>query len=294
VSVMTCVPPRAWQHDRPLAVFLGLLVAATYGIGDFLGGVASKRNPPTAVVAVSQSIGLVIMVLLVVIDGSPLVWDDFGYGAAAGAIGLVGVILLYRGLAGGTMSVVAPITAVGAGVVPFAWGIVTGDRPTALALFGVVAALGAIALVSAADAVEDTKATRQDVVLALAAGAAFGGVFILLGSTSEDAGMWPVLGARVASVTLVTSGVLVMRRPLKPAPGTFPSIAGAGALDAGANALYLLATREGLLSIVSVLSSLYPAATILLARAVLHERMNRKQLVGIALALTGVLLIAAG
>jgi drug/metabolite transporter (DMT)-like permease len=277
-----------------LAVFLGLLVAATYGVGDFFGGIASKKNPPTAVVAVSQSIGLVIMVLLVVLDGSPLAWGDFGYGAAAGSIGLVGVILLYRGLAGGTMSVVAPITAVGAGVVPFAWGIVTGDRPTALALVGVVAALAAIALVSAADAAEDTKATRQDIVLALAAGAAFGGVFILLGSASEEAGMWPVLGARVASVTIVTTGVLVLRRPLKPVPGTFPTIAAAGALDAGANALYLLATREGLLSIVSVLSSLYPAATILLARAVLHERMNRKQLAGIALALTGVVLIAAG
>jgi drug/metabolite transporter (DMT)-like permease len=278
-----------------LAVFLGLLVAATYGVGDFFGGLASKRNPPSAVVAVSQSFGLVIMVALVVLDGSPLSWNDFGGGAAAGSIGLIGVILLYRGLANGTMSVVAPITAVGAGVVPFAWGILTGDRPTALALVGVVAALAAIALVSAADVAEDTnKATTNDIALALVAGAAFGAVFILLGTTDESSGMWPVLGARIASVTLVTTGVLVLRRPLRPVPGTLPTIAGAGALDAGANALYLLASREGLLSIVSVLSSLYPAATIVLARLVLRERMNRKQLVGIALALTGVVFIAAG
>jgi drug/metabolite transporter (DMT)-like permease len=106
--------------------------------------------------------------------------------------------------------------------------------------------------------------------------------------------MWPVLGARVASVSLVTTGVLATRRPWKPAPGTLPTVFGAGVLDAGANALYLLASREGLLSVVSVLSSLYPAATIVLARLLLKERMNRVQLVGIGLALTGVTLIAAG
>jgi drug/metabolite transporter (DMT)-like permease len=278
-----------------VAVFLGLLVAVAYGTGDFFGGLASKKNPPTAVVAVSQTFGLVIMIVLVLIDGSPMSWPDFGAGAAAGAVGLVGVILLYRGLANGTMSVVAPITAVGAGVLPLVWGLVSGDRPSALAIVGVVIALAAIGLVSAADAVEDERGVqRSDVLLALTAGAAFGLVFVLLGTTDESSGMWPVLGARIASVALVTTGVLAMRRPWKPTPGTLPTVFGAGVLDAGANALYLLASREGLLSVVSVLSSLYPAATIVLARLLLKERMNRVQLVGIGLALTGVTLIAAG
>lgn len=277
-----------------MAVVLGLLVAVTYGVGDFFGGFASKRNTPTVVVAMSQAFGLLIMVLLVVLDGRGPVWEDVGFGAAAGSVGLIGVILLYRGLANGTMSVVAPITAVGAGVVPFAWGLLTGERPTAVALVGVAAALAAVALVSAADAVEDRTATRSDVLLALGAGTAFGCVFILLGETGEDSGMWPVLAARVASVSLVVTALVVTRRAARPAPGTLPSIAAAGALDAGANALYLLASREGLLSLVSVLSSLYPAATIVLARVVLHERMNTKQLAGIALALAGVGLIAAG
>ena len=269
-------------------------MAVTYGVGDFFGGLASKRNPPTAVVAVSQSFGLVIMVVLVIVDGSAFVGGDFVAGAGAGSIGLIGVILLYRGLATGTMSVVAPITAVGAGVLPLVWGLATGERPSALAMVGVVAALAAVALVSAADAVEGAPVKGSDVALALVAGAAFGMVFVLLGTTDDDSGMWPVLGARIASVTLVTSFVLLSRRPWKPAPGTLPTVAGAGALDAGANALYLLASREGLLSVVSVLSSLYPAATIVLARLLLRERMNRVQLVGIALALTGVGLIAAG
>ena len=277
-----------------MAVVLGLLVAVTYGVGDFFGGFASKRNTPTVVVALSQAFGLLIMVLLVVLDGRGPVWEDVGFGAAAGSVGLIGVILLYRGLASGTMSVVAPITAVGAGVVPFAWGLLTGERPTAVALVGVAAALAAVALVSAADAVEDRTATRSDVLLALGAGTAFGCVFILLGETGEDSGMWPVLAARVASVSLVLTALVITRGAARPAPGTLPSIAAAGALDAGANALYLLASREGLLSLVSVLSSLYPAATIVLARVVLHERMNTKQLAGIALALTGVGLIAAG
>jgi len=233
--------------------------------------------------------------VLVTVDGRAPVWRDVGAGAAAGSVGLLGVILLYRGLANGTMSVVAPITAVGAGVLPLVWGLASGDRPGALALVGVALALTAVALVSAADAAEETGAvTRTDVALALAAGAAFGTVFVLLGTTDESSGMWPVLGARVASVAIVTTGVLVTRRQWRPAPGSMPTVAGAGALDAGANALYLLATREGLLSVVSVVSSLYPAATIVLARVLLRERMNRVQLLGIAMALTGVVLIAAG
>lgn len=278
-----------------LAVLLGLLVALTYGVGDFFGGLASKQNRPAAVVALSQGFGLTALVVVVLVDrGADPVADDLVAGAIAGSIGMVGVLLLYRGLASGTMSVVAPITAVGAGVVPLAWGLLTGERPSGVALVGVAAALLAVALVSAADAVEDKTATRQDVLLALGAGTAFGVVFILLGTTEEQSGMWPVLAARVASVTLVTTGVLLTRQQLRPAPGTLPAIGVAGILDVTANGLYVLAAREGLLSLVSVLSSLYPAATIVLARLVLHERMNVTQLVGIALALTGVGLIAAG
>lgn len=277
-----------------MAVVLGLLVAATYGIGDFFGGMASKKNRAAVVVAVSQGFGLLTLGLLVLVVGGELIGDDIAAGAVGGAVGMVGVILLYRGLSRGTMSVVAPITAVGAGVVPFAWGLLTGERPSGVALAGVAAALAAVALVSAADAVEDRTATRSDVLLALGAGTAFGVIFILLGTTEEASGMWPVFFARLASVTLVTIGVLASRQSLRPAAGSLPAIAVAGIFDVSANALYVLASREGLLSLVSVLSSLYPAATIVLARFVLRERMNRTQLIGIALALAGVGLIAAG
>jgi drug/metabolite transporter (DMT)-like permease len=278
-----------------VAVALGLLVAITYGTGEVLGGLASRRNPPTAVVAVSQTIGLLALVVIVAIDrGSAPIAHDVVAGAGAGSVGMIGIVLLYRGLANGTMSVVAPITAVGAGVVPFAWGVMTGERPSTVALVGVAAALLAVALVSAADAVEDARATRRDIGAALIAGCAFGVVFILLGSTSSESGMWPVLAARVASVTIMTTGVLLARRPFKPVPGSWRVVGVAGVLDVTANALYVLASRHGLLSLVSVLSALYPAATIVLARLVLTERINRTQLLGIGLALTGVTLIAAG
>lgn len=274
---------------------LGLLVAITYGTGDFFGGIASKRNSPTVVVAASQAFGLLVLGAVVAIDrGAEPIGRDIAAGAAAGSIGLIGLILLYRGLASGTMSVVAPITAVGAGVVPFAWGVITGDRPSTLALVGVAASLLAVALVSAADAAEDVRSSRRDIGYALVAGTAFGIVFILLGTTETASGMWPVLGARIASVTFVTAGVLATRQPVRPAPGSVPVIAAAGVLDVSANALYVLASREGLLSLVSVLSALYPAATIVLARLVLREQMNRVQLLGITLALAGVALIAAG
>lgn len=293
---MTVLGARWFLATCPaLAVALGLLVALTYGVGDFFGGIASKRNRPSAVVALSQAFGLATLVVVVLVDrGADPVSDDVVAGAASGSVGMIGVILLYRGLANGTMSVVAPITAVGAGVVPFAWGLITGERPTGLALAGVAAALLAVVLVSASDATAERTATRQDVLLALGAGTAFGVVFILLGSTEAESGMWPVLAARVASVTLVTTGVLLTRQTLRPAPGTVTTIAAAGVLDVTANGLYVLASREGLLSLVSVLSSLYPAATIVLARLVLHERMRAAQVAGIVLALAGVGLIAAG
>lgn len=278
-----------------MAVVLGLLVAVTYGTADFFGGIASKKNHSTVVVALSQGLGLAALAVVVAIDrGAHPIRHDLLAGGAAGSAGLVGLILLYRGLANGNMSVVAPITAVGAGIVPLAWGLTSGERPSAVALGGVATALVAVALVSAADVATTKNASRDDVVLALSAGVAFGVVFILLGTTHAASGMWPVLTARIASVVIVSSSLLVARRPVRPAPGTLPTIVAAGILDVGANALYVLASRRGLLSLVAVLSSLYPAATIILARLVLAERMNRKQLLGIVLALTGVTLIAAG
>lgn len=283
-----------------MAVILGLLVALSYGAGDFFGGLASRRLPTPVVVVASQCVGLVLLVGIVALTGGhEAIGDDVRSGAAAGTVGLVGLLLLYRGLAAGSMSVVAPVTAVGAAILPLAWGLADGERPAPAALVGVVLALVAVAFV-AAPADETAAGTKpvvghgRELLLALGAGAAFGVVFILLGTTSESSGLWPVLSARLASVAVVTVGTLAAGHRIAVPAGSRLLVAGAGVLDVSANAFYVIAAREGLISLVSVLSSLYPAATVLLARVVLREVVTSRQRLGLGLALVGVGLIAAG
>ena len=279
-----------------MAVLLGVLVALSYGAGDFLGGMGTRAQAVTTVVAASQASALVLLAVGVPLEGAPLGWDDVGLGALAGGVGVVGILLLYQSLATGTMGVVAPVTAVGAAVVPLVVGLATGERPGVLALIGAFVALGAVALVAGgeSDSPEHAKAGRgSPLLLAVGAGIAFGLVFVLLSATDEGSGFWPLLGGRTVSVTLVGLWLLRSRTPLLPRPGTRLVVLGSGLLDVTANGLYLLAVREGLLSVVAVLSSLYPAATVVLARVVLGERLRPAQLAGLGLGLAGVTLIAA-
>jgi drug/metabolite transporter (DMT)-like permease len=282
-----------------VAVFLGLAVAASYGAADFFGGLASKRATSWSVVLLAQYVGLAFLTLLLLADrhASPT-GADLVVGAAASSVGVIGVGLLYLGLARGPMGVVAPITAVGSAVVPVAWGLLSGERPAVLALAGVGLALVAVVLVARTTDEETVPATariaRSTLVVAVAAGLAFGMVFVLLSHTGDDSGFWPLLSGRLASTTALLLVLAVLRRPLVPGGDTRPIVVLAGVFDVGANALFLLASREGLLSLVSVLSSLYPAITVVLARVVLHERLLRHQLAGLALALLGVALIASG
>lgn len=231
--------------------------------------------------------------LLVVAPSGHLTSSGFGFGAAAGAFGGVGVFLLFRGLATGRMSVVAPITAVGAAVLPVAWGLLTGERLSALVLTGVVLALAAIVLI-AREEDEGAGSTRAALVSAVGSGIAFGALFILLAQAGDDAGWWPLVGARLAAIVVIGAVAVVSKAAVVPRREAAPAVAACGVLDVTANALYLLAVRRGLLSLVAVLSSLYPAGTVLLARLVLGERLLRVQIAGLGLAFGGVVLIAAG
>lgn len=285
-----------------MAVLLGLLVAATYGSADFFGGLSSKKASVSAVVVLSQSMGLPLVAVLVLVAGGDATAKVLLLGAAAGAVGGVGLTCLYRGLSIGRMSVVAPITAVGAAVVPAAWGLVQGERPGPAALVGVVLAIVAVGLISRTgdEAVDGSHAAgpsdaRPYLLLAVVAGIAFGGVFVLLAETGDDAGFWPLVAGRATSITLLAVGSVATRQSF--APGgrrALLSIAAAGNLDMVANAIYLLAARRGLIALVAVLSSLYPVSTVLLARLALKERLLRLQLVGLGMAATGVMLIATG
>ena len=286
---------------RPMAIVFGLAAALTYGAADFVGGLASRRAPLLSVVLLSQiaGTGLLLAALPFFLDPGPT-GPALAWGAASGAAGATGVLFLYRGLAAGSMSVVAPITAVEAAGVPVIWGLATGERPAAVAVAGVLVALIAVVLVAgyepagAAGEARVPVLRRPGVTDALLAGASFGLFFILLDKSGDGAGLWPLVGARATSLTLLTALVLVRRHKLVASPGTRSAIVAAGVLDFAANLLYLLSTREGLLSIVAVLTSLYPASTVLLARIFLGERIGRFQMVGLGAAVAGVVMMAAG
>lgn len=251
-------------------------------------------------VAVSQLYGLAVVVLLLVaFPPDAYTIADFGWGAAAGISGGAGLVALYRGLARARMGVVAPITAGVGAIVPALFGLLSGDRPSVVASFGVGIALVAIFIVGrapSASAVEGSAGWlgSNGIPEALAAGVGFGAFFIFLSNAAPDSGVWPLAGARLASLALLWALLAALPGRISVRAETNWLILGAGMLDIIANALFLYATRGGLLTLVAVLSSLYPAATVLLARVVLRERLSRFQAGGVALAVVGVALMAAG
>ncbi len=281
-----------------MAVILALASALVYGAGDFFGGLVTRRVRPAAVVLLSQLAGGAVLVIALVLlpDADPTA-ADLRAGAASGAIGALGVTLLYLALARGVMSTVAPITALTAAALPVLAGVLGGDRPSLSAALGIVTALGAIALITrepTVGATGDGRGAHRYVKVALLAGGCFGAVFVLLGRTSSDAGLWPLVAARLVSFVVLVVAVVVRRVPLRPPAGTGAMIAAAGVLDMGANVLFLLAAKRGLLAVVAVLVALYPASTVVLAQTVLGERLRRAQLVGLAAAAVAAVLIAAG
>lgn len=286
-----------------MAAVLALLSAVVYGAGDFAGGLASRRLPPVAVVWRTALLGLAGLLVVSTLAGAEEVRSgDLLAGAVGGLTGGVGILLLYRALAAGTMSVVAPVTAVLSAVVPVGFGIADGERPSGLALAGIGVALVAIVLLARDPDAEGPAGPMEASVLfmALGAGVGFGVFFVCLDAAGDGAGLWPLAAGRGASVALfsVVVAVSAVSRVgpggIRAAgPGTVGLLVACGVADVTANALFLLATHRGLLSVVAVLGSLYPASTVLLATRVTHERLAPPQLVGIVLALAGAAAITA-
>lgn len=279
-----------------MAALLALVSALCYGVSDFSGGLAARRVPATAVVLVSNAFSLLLAVLAVaLLPGSAYRADDVAWGAAAGAVGLLGVVLLYRGLAIGPMSVVAPLTAVLSAVVPVVVGVARGERPGALAVAGVALALPAMVLIGRESrASHGARLSHGALISALSAGISFGGFYVLLAQTGPNGGAWPLVGQRAASVVILLGLVAVaaMRRAATSARGVLRLAVIAGLTDFAANLAYVLATHRGLLALVAVISSLYPATTLVLARGLLKERLARQQTAGLLLAAAAVALIA--
>jgi uncharacterized membrane protein len=277
-----------------VAIFLGLAAGLIYGAADFVGGLATKRAPLLTVVLLSQAFGAVLLAAaLPLVAPAPVVASDVARGVGAGLAGALGVTWLYRGLARGRMSVVAPISAVVGALVPLVFGLLSGERPGLPALAGVALALGAVALVTSSGGGEGRRGA-SGAWDGATAGLGFGFFFILLAGARAGAGLWPIAGARLSSLALMGAVILIGRRWSAPPRGVTPAIATAGCLDVVSNVLYLLATRRGLLSLVAVVTSLYPVSTVVLARVVLKERSTPPQLIGVLCAVVGVALIARG
>lgn len=280
-----------------MGLLLALGSAVAYGASDFLGGLLSRRASPWLIAAAAQIVSFGALVLVAATSAGSATASALWWGAASGIGGGAGTFFLYRGLGAGQMNVVAPLSAVGAALVPVVVGVATGERPAAFAWLGIACALPAIWLVSSGGSEVAAAQGRSSAGVrdGLLAGAGFGLLFVALGEVPAEAGLWPLaVGQGVAALILVVgalaAGVAVRSAPRAPLRGAVL----VGLLAAAATTLYQLATRSQLVSVAAVLTSLYPALTVLLAVAFLHERINRVQAVGLGLAAAAVVLVALG
>jgi len=276
-----------------LAVVLALGASAGWGTADFLAGTATRRLSVLVVALISQSAGLVLMAVLVAAAPHVPTAHVLVLGAAAGVLGIVGLLALYAGLAIGPMGVVAPLAAL-SGLVPVAVGLAQGERPAAIQAVGIVLAIGGVVLASRHRDEHGGRASPKAIGLAALAAVALGSLVVMLRDAGRVEATWAVLMVRVSSLALLGVLVLARRPAFSGARPLLATLVVVGVLDAGANLLFVLASQRGLLSLVAVLASLYPVATVILARGVLKERLSGVQLAGVAAALAGVALIAAG
>ena len=274
---------------------LAALCAVTYGVADYCGGRASRSVASTVVTLLGQATSLVLVVAGVILIGTPLASaHDLWWGAAGGAAGGLALICFYRALSHGAMTVVAPTTAVVSAVLPVVVGVVQGERPSGAALVGIVLACLAVALVGGAIGTRHGHTSLTTVMLAVVAGVGFGFIFVAFARTADDSGLWPLVAARAASVPVVAV-VIGVTRPGRGAIRAVVWLVGAsGVLDMAANLFYLEASHRGLLSIVAVISSMYPVSTVCLAFGLDHERVSKSQAVGLACAATALALVSLG
>lgn len=274
-------------------MLLALASALIWGASDFGGGLASRRANAQAVVFGSQAAGLVpLLLLLPWLGGAPSA-ADLCLGVAAGACGGAGLVIFYRAMAGGVMSVVAPMTGVCAAAVPVLTGLATGERIGVAAAVGIVLALVAVLLVAAEGGLSSLRAVRPAALVpALVAGVLFGLFFVFLHHTRQASELAPLLSARATGVLLIAAAALAGRRSVAVPARALPIVLLAGLGDVTANAFYLIATQHGQLAITGVLASLYPASTVVLAQLVLRERLVATQAAGLAAATAAVVLIA--
>lgn len=289
-----------------MVTVLALGAALAYGVADFLGGAVARRSTALKALVWCVPMGLAVVLVSALLAGGTPGAGSTAWGFVGGFSGGAGLITFYRALARGPMSVVAPVSALASAVLPVAAGVLRGERLDASVLLGVLLCLVAIGLVSmeAGDGAEPAAGRRRLLdsgpLMAAVSGACFGIFFVLLKTAGDGDGLWPIVSARLGTLSVVAAALLALvlrgADPGPPIPGrTLVALALlSGALDAGANVLYFLSANEGLLSLAAVLTSLYPAITVLLARIAYSERLRVIQRVGMAVAVAGVALVTVG
>lgn len=272
-----------------LPIILGLSAAITWGAADFNGGIASKRSNPYGVVAVAHTISLGVLLILALITGEAIPpWQDWLWAGLAGLCGGVGLMILYRALAQGRMSVAAPVSGLLAAALPVTVGIFSEGNPGAWILLGFALALAAVWLISGGGKL---SLHSTDLGQPVIAGLVFGGFLIFINRASGTSLLWPLIAVRIVSVTSLLGYATATRQPWIPKRESLVPLILSSLLDTLGNAAYALSARTGRLDVAAVLSSLYPGATVLLAWVFLKERISRIQAIGVLLALGAIILL---
>lgn len=279
-----------------MALVLAGFAALLYGVADFSGGYAAVKARLLSVLLYSQLAGTAVAVAAAVaFSGGVPAWKDVGWGFVAGLTGSMGLFMLYGGIARSIVAIVSPTSAVVGAILPVLFGLLSGERPSSAAIAGSLLCLPAIVLLSWESGEADThgSSVRTALGFGVLAGVGFGLFFTTLSFADKASGIWPLLGARLASVGSFLVALLIKReRPSVPRGARATTLL-AGTADMGANILFLLAAQSGLLSLVAVVTSLFPAPTVVLARVFLGQRIPPVRIAGLALALLGVGLISA-
>ena len=277
-----------------LALAISLASSFSWGVSDFLGGLQSRRLPVLGVLAVSQPIGLLLIALLIPVFGADHIsGGKLALAFLAGGASLGGLGAYYAAMAMGTVSIVAPIAALGV-VVPVAIGLATGEEPGTIQLIGLVPAIFGVVILSYRRGSGGRVDSRLPILLAILAGLGFGIFFTALDAAATDHPGWALLAVRLGGVSVVAVALLIMRPSFEGVGSALGVLALIGVFDVSANALFAVASTKGVLPVVAVGGSMYPAFTVALAHGVLGERLAALQWSGVILALLGVAMIAAG
>ncbi|WP_326841062.1 EamA family transporter [Streptomyces sp. NBC_01558] len=275
-----------------IALLLALGSSLAYGCADFLGGLGARKAHVLRTVMIAAPASLTVELLLWLILGASFAPDTLAWGTASGVASAAAFALLYRTLAIGPMNVLSPVTALVSAILPVGVGLVQGEHLGLAGLIGLPLALTAVVLVSAGHGAGGTRPSRTALMLALGAGAAIALQLVFLHQAPSDSGVGPLIIGRAVSSAVTLAAAGVMFRRLGPDKPAYAIAATAGVLDSVANLLFLLAARSGDLAVVAVITALYPAGTVLLARSVLAECIHRGQLIGLGTAVVAVSLLA--